>query len=682
MKKIFKLFFVSACCCSLAACEDYLDTSSPSNMDDGFVTSSPSEALKIMSKAYATYRQGGAMFSLYDWNDPLRSDVEYYCEGPGPNNKYARMAISETNVNDLQGGFNGSYSVISYTAKFASVLAAKAEYQADLAAGRTSAWTQLYGEAVALRALTYFNATLHFGDIPYGYENTAITEYQLSSRFAIYDKLIEELKAVEPYMYRLGEGGITGERISRTFVNALIGKIALHAAGYQTIRTDMEGLYGDVQFETKATDATNKCAYVRRTDYKNYLTIAETYFGKAMGEAAGSAKLLTVDERAGINNPFQRHFQYSLDLQVSPETIFEIGCPQGPGPDGMAANGEYLYAFGRASSGGGSNGAPTKVFAATRMTPAFYFGGYANDDPRRDVSGVVTGADGKGHEKLIPFTTTKNKADGGGVCLNKWSYCYMEMPYTAKQRCAGVNYPVMRMGEIYLMLAEAKAGLGKDGEALSLVNEIRRRAFGDQNHDLKGLTGEAMKKAVLDEARLELFGESRITWFLIRGGVISEAAVKAQAEIRTICNNLRTKGYHEFANGNRFPAYVWTKQVTGPFMGYDCKDASDPVNYPAWRGIYDYTKTGYKVDGKNHNTAIKGLFKTLTDAEIAAAEADGYKKTDYGIVYANNEATYVANQMGGIENATDVPRYFFPIPFETLSQSKGAVTNGYGLPQE
>ncbi len=75
MKKFLKIFFLTAACVSLVSCEDYLDTTTPSNMDDTFATSSPSEALKIMSKAYATYRQGGAMFSLYDWNDPLRSDM-------------------------------------------------------------------------------------------------------------------------------------------------------------------------------------------------------------------------------------------------------------------------------------------------------------------------------------------------------------------------------------------------------------------------------------------------------------------------------------------------------------------------------------------------------------------------------------------------------------------------------
>ena len=679
MKKIF--IYALAACCSFASCDDYLETSSPANMDDAFATSSPSEALKIMSKAYATYRQGGAMFTLYDWNDPVRSNIEYYCEANSSNNRYGRLRVEEAGINDVQGGFNGSYSVISYASKLADVLSAKPEVVSALEAGNATDYSQTYGEAVTLRALTYFNATLHFGDIPYGYENKATNEYVINSRFAIYDDLIEKLKAVEPVMYKLGEGGIDGERLSRTFVNALIGKIALHAAGYQTIRTDIDGLYGEVTFENKLTDTANKCAYVRRTDYKNYLTIAETYFGKAMGEAAGSCKLITNDERTSINNPFQRHFQYSLDLQVSPETLFEIACPQGNGPDGMAANGEYLYAFGRGSDGGGSNGAPVKVFAAVRMTPAFYFGGFSNDDPRRDVSAVVTGCTGKGNEVLTSFAPG-SKGSKGGICLNKWTYCYMSTPFVTKQRCAGVNYPVMRMAEVYLMQAEAKAGLGKDSEALGLVNDIRRRAFGGMSHDLTNLTGDALKEAIVDEARLELFGESRVTWFMIRSGNFSRDAVAAQNEIKEICKDIRDNGGHTFDNGNTFPAYIWTKTVTGPYLGYNCMDENDPVNYPGWRGIYDYSIPGTSKVSENHNVAIKGLFKPMSADEIATAEADGYVKTEYGKVYADNESTYLENMVGGLSSENEVPRYFFPIPFETISQSNGSVTNGYGLPNE
>ncbi|MBQ2843826.1 MAG: RagB/SusD family nutrient uptake outer membrane protein [Alistipes sp.] len=684
MKKFLKIFFLTAACVSLVSCEDYLDTTSPSNMDDTFATSSPSEALKIMSKAYATYRQGGAMFSLYDWNDPLRSDMEYYCEGPGPNTKYALMMseLSVPNINDMQGGFNGSYSVISYTDKFASIIAAKPEYQAAVEAGQVNDWTHLYGEAIGLWANTYFRLTLHFGDVPFGYENKSVTEYELSSRFAIYDALIAKLKEVEGGMYKIGEGGIDGERVSRTFVNALIGQIALHAAGYQTLRTDVEGLYGEMSFEKKAENTAAKCIYARPTNYKEYLAIAETYFTKAMGEAAGAAKLITTDERGYVNNPFQRHFQYSLDLQVSPETLFEIACPQGALPNGMSANGEYLYAFGRGSDGGGSNGAPCKLFSAVRMSPAGYWGVFSNDDPRRDVSAVVTGMDGKGNEIVTAFTPG-NKGSKGGMCLNKWSFEYMSNPFVTKQRCAGINYPVMRMGEVYLMLAEAKAGLGKDGEALSLVNDIRRRAFGDSNHDLKGLTGDALKEAIMNEARLELFGESRLTWFQIRGGYISELAIDAQNIIKDICKDVREKGYYEFENGNQFPAYIWTKKVAGATLVYNGTEG-DPVMWPAWRGTYDYATLGVSVSGTEHNLAIEGLFKAIQpdSAEAKALEADGYTKVDYGIVYANNEQSYLGTTMSGIKAKTDVPRYLMPIPFETLAQSKGKVTNGYGLPQQ
>lgn len=119
--------------------------------------------------------------------------------------------------------------------------------------------------------MCYFDLIKHFGDVPYGYENSYVDDYEITSRFAIYDKLIEAVKAVEPYMYKVGEGGINGQRISRTFANALIGKMALYAGGYQTIRTDMPELYEEVQFEVLRTDAKRKCAYARRADYKTII---------------------------------------------------------------------------------------------------------------------------------------------------------------------------------------------------------------------------------------------------------------------------------------------------------------------------------------------------------------------------------------------------------------------------
>ena len=56
----------------------------------------------------------------------------------------------------------------------------------------------------------------------------------------------------------------------------------------------------------------------------------------------GTAALVTVDDRSYANNPFQRHFQYTHDLALSPEYIFEVGNIQG-GQSGQTTTSEYSY---------------------------------------------------------------------------------------------------------------------------------------------------------------------------------------------------------------------------------------------------------------------------------------------------------------------------------------------------
>lgn len=674
MNKYIKMAFASACCVLFAQCSDFLETSSPSNTDDEFVTSSPAETLKTLSRAYALYRE--SCNGAYDWNDHYRSDIEYFPENNTSNNINAKLVPEQIPCDHMKGSFNALYNVISYAGKTADLIAAKTAYQDDIAAGRTSDWTHLKGEAEALRALCYFDLIKHCGDVPYGYENNYVDDYGLASRFDIYDALIEKLKAAEPYMYKVGEGGLNGERITRTFVDGLIGKMALYAGGYQTIRTDMPELYGSVQFETLSTDAKRKCAYARRSDYKNYYTIAEDYLQKALSTNAGTTKLVTTDERSYANNPFQRHFQYGMDLLMSPEAIFEIGCVQNQATSRM-----YCYDFGRGSNGG-NNTAPNKVFAGIRMVPSFYYGGYDNADKRRDVSAVVTGLDGKGNE--LAFTFKAGAKVDGGICLNKWDICRQNPYFVGLQMGAGFNIPIMRVADVILMLAEVKAGLDADTEAIGLVNQIRERAFGDDLHNISGLSGEALKEAILMERKFELFGEGHTSYDLVRSGKFSQKAMEVRNEMATLAENLKTKGYHEFENGNVLPAYIWTKQVAGAKLTYDCTDENDPVLFPGWRGVLDFSQLGLSVNGSNHNTAIKGLFEYIAPGSETAIELEkeGYVKTDWGSTLAANIDIYLSNILPGITSEESVPCYYWAIPYETISQSKGKVTNGYGLPQQ
>lgn len=97
-----------------------------------------------------------------------------------------------------------------------------------------------------------------------------------------------------------------------------------------------------------------------------------------------------------------------------------------------------------------------------------------------------------------------------------------------------------------------------------------------------------------------------------------------------------------------------------------------------------FAELGLSVNGTNHNTAIKGLFEYIApDSETAAElEAEGYVKTEWGSTLAANIDIYLSNILPGITSEESVPCYYWPIPYETISQSKGKVTNGYGLPQQ
>lgn len=674
MNKITKILLVSVCCMMFTQCSDFLDTSSPSNTDDEFVSSSPKEILKIISRAYALYREGCAS-PAYDWNDHFCSDIEYFPENNSTNNVNAKLIPEQVPCDANKDGFNNLYSVISYMAKVIDMIAEKTQYQEDIAASKTTEWTHLKGEAETLRAMCYFDLLRHFGDIPYGYENRYVDSYELTSRFVVYNKIIEAVKAVEPYMYKVGEGDISGERISRTFADALIGKMALYAGGYQTIRTDVPDLYGNIQFEILNTDAMRKCAYARCSDYKKYYIIAQEYLQKAITTNAGTTKLVTTDERGYANNPFQRHFQYGMDLLQSPETIFDLGCMQNQ------VGRMYAYDFGRGCNGG-NNTAPNKVFAAVRMIPTFYYGGYDNDDKRRDVSATVTGLDGKGNELL--FTFNPGAKTDGGICLNKWDICRQNPYFVGPQGGAGFNMPIMRVADVILMLAEVNAELGVDSEAISLLNQIRERAFGNTQHNISGLSGDALKEVILMERKLELFGEGQTRFDLVRNGNFSKKAIAIRSEMKAVADNLKKQGYHEFANGNVLPAYIWTKQVQGAVLTYDCTDETDPVLFPGWRGIIDFAKLGLSVNGTAHNTAIKGVFEYIDPNGSMATqlEQDGYIKKAWGSTLADNIDIYLSNILPGITSEESVPCYYWPIPYETISQSKGKVTNGYGLPQQ
>lgn len=715
MKKILYLGLCAAGAIAVSSCSDYLETSSKSNTDADFVFSNMITARGAMDGAYSEWH--GAISShifgdgLYYALDMAGSDImrhpEKYTAQPLrhiPESFYSNGAAAG-DYDPVGYGkeapsscYSVLFSVISKANAIASAIESTEGYAAMMQQTAPTDLSQLYGEAVALRATAYRELIKYYGDIPFVSEMGQAAG-GLASRDSIYDVLIGQLKTVEPLMKPVEKD--KKNNFSQTYVDALIGRLALEAGGYQVRRTDGSVHYTDgkgnqLSFEKIGTP-NNNAEYARRSDWRDLYATAKEYFQKAITNA-GAAKLNTTDSRAADNagrtfgNPYQLFFQqlHDDDNAFADESIYEE-----PFQQGASGNDPRSYSLGRPSGGGSSNKYPCKAYGQGRINPAFYYGVFDPKDMRRDVACAVTGSDGNGYEVLIPFSPGST-VKGGGIACNKFDENRQKTVWTKNQRRSGINAPYMRMSEVYLGLAEAAAALGDDGTAKQYLSVIRNRAFGGNGNVDEFIAKEgSLLKAVIDERGFEFAGEGDRRWTLIRTGLLPEK-IKAIKDLQTaMINGLETNGYYTFENGNTISLYVWTKKVDGKAEnGYrltaQCPagQESDPVLYPSWRGQnddWDAFRSANRPDdaalytggdGTKTNLAIKGLFTKLTDAEIAQLEADGYKKTAWGQGLVDNKdeyTTYLFYQY----DYSKAPIYLFP--FSPNVMATGGFVNGYGF---
>ena len=102
---------------------------------------------------------------------------------------------------------------------------------AQIMSGEPNAMSDIYGQAVALRATCYWELFRWYGDVPHALKTGEAAE-GLTSRFAIMDSHIQKLREVEPHMYRVGEGNHRADVMNRTYVQGLIGRMCLYNGGY------------------------------------------------------------------------------------------------------------------------------------------------------------------------------------------------------------------------------------------------------------------------------------------------------------------------------------------------------------------------------------------------------------------------------------------------------------------
>ena len=685
------------------ACHDFLETHSASTMDGDFVTSSEANIRMAMSGLYETWRDcaQNKVFGdgLWYGADVPGSDItrhpEAFTNQPGrhwpeclyQNGNYASQygLLSYLKEDDI---FASLYKIIAVSNAITEAVEARDDYE-SMINGKPSEMGQLYGEAVAMRATAYRELIKNFGDVPY---NNRIGEVAqgLVGRDWIYEKCLEELQKVEPVMSPVN----IKSRFSQTYVDGLIGRMALEAGGYQTRRNDIvrKDLKGNTIAYEQLGTTNNDATYARRADWQRFYSLAKTYFHKAFSEHIGTAVFHETDPRADeangriYNNPYQYFFQQMMDGDgmYADESIYEYPMQQG------IVNDARPYSFGRPSNGGSKNAYPCKAYGQGRVNPAFYYGVFDPQDKRRDVAVTVTGSDGAGNEKLIPFVPN-SKANGGGLSFNKWDENRQSHPWVKAQRMSGINGPYMRLSEMYLGYAEACATLGDNGEARTYLDLIRNRAFGDAakaKTDAFIAQEGSLLNAIIQERGFEFAAEGDRRFTLIRTGLLPVKIKYIKDLTRAMIDGLKANGYYTFENGNTISNTVYTKMVNakkekGYRLTAQCPEGQedDPLLYPGWRGQKDnWDELGcvYKGDTLT-NLAIKGLFKPLSSSEISALEAEGYTPQDWGtdiVKYEDEYYTYLFYDY----DYTHAPIYLWPFTPQILST--GGFQNGYGFKNE
>lgn len=707
MKKIFYLLLLTVPVLLMTSCADeFLTQSSTSDADQDYVLSNPAGANALLDGALDVWRDSrihsnGLFYSLTVCSSDAERHPEKYAdqERHVPENLYFG-GTSGFNIDFGDPSWARAYDIIATCNIIITNYEATDRYQIWLENGVPTELSHIYGQAVALRATLYLELCRYYGDVIHQ-TSSVFVDTVLTSRDEIYEYQINKLETVVPLMYRVGENA-SAIKLSRTYVEGLIGRLCLYAGGYATRRTDLGAdFYTDVDgnvisFELMGSE-NNGGVYNRRTDYIKFYEKAKMYLSSLVNNS-GSAGLITTDPRGtGVNgevfgNPFQYVFQTMLDLQVSPESIYEIAETQG-------VYSERPYAFGRPSGGGGSNAYPCKSYGQSRMQPTYYYGDFDPDDLRRDVTVAVTASVGNGRETLLSLEP--GSKTNGGLGNNKWDENRMNPPWYQAQRQSGVNNPYMRMSDVILMLAEVYAELGEDGLAKAELTKVRSRAFSADkqvekvSNYIASLSGAELKKAIMTERKLEFGGEGIRKYDMIRTGLFSDMIKDLKANLSSMINGLAGDGKYEFANGNVISSYVWTKQVdAGAILGRrlttQTTDKNDPLLNPGWRGQYndwEAVNTGrgaldYKDDFTT-NTAIKGLFTHIDPegAEAAALVADGYEMKKWGAWLVEYKEEYSDYVFRGFEDGV-APIYLIPINAQTIATSNGNISNGYGFGQE
>ena len=351
MKNNFLYIFMAGCALiATTSCSDYLETSSPSTITEPSATTSVAGCRSVMDGAYTNFHNvlvshlfGNGMFYA---GDAAGSDIERHGGERAANRipyetfYFGGDADTRSNYNSAtefkeapDDAFAQLYAIISSTN---AVINGVTEEQKAGDQGKD--YLKIIDEAKVMRATCYRELIKYYGDVPAIFVNSSEIPTQ-SSRLDTYNQIIKDLQEVTESAL-LDEITTTNkDKFTLQYAYALLGRIALERAGYQTFRLDL-------------TDAS---LLEKHTDYTDVEEATSENMGGISFNESDYSEFFT-----------QLH---GADRTYANESIFEDEQIQG-----ASGNCERSYSIGRPSNGGSSNAYPCKSYAVLLLFHPFFCG--------------------------------------------------------------------------------------------------------------------------------------------------------------------------------------------------------------------------------------------------------------------------------------------------------------------
>lgn len=656
-KSIKTIFCAGASLLTLASCSDFLDQTSPSEMFPEVVYNSEIFTEQTINLVYS----GMTLDHTYGCRIPLNYAMNTDCElvdavtddaTRSANERGLCNYVPSTSWNRLPQNWSNMYTMIEN-----ANLAIEGINGSDIK--DNTKMRHMLGEALALRAMLYFDLVRNYGDVPLKLEPAKSDGSNLytpkTDRDVIMDQIRADLWEAADLLPWAGQDGYTTEHATRGFALGLAARVALAEAGY-SIRESRKDGYVDLSEKREGqrgiSDATYPTMRPGDAKRKELYEFAEKCLSKVIAE--GPHRLNTSYE-----NEWYLQNQLRLD-QTYYENIFEIA-------HGLNMSGEMGYTAGIRVNNNPNNFGYSNSSGKVKV-PATHFYSFDKNDQRRDVS--CAPYELRGAETMQTFTNQPFN----GIYIAKWDVRKMSEQWLAMNKAVdkktgyGINWVVMRYSDILLMYAEVVNELiGPDGAgscgkvAKDALAEVRARAFdaslkADKVDNYVASVATDKKSffnAIVNERAWEFTGEAIRKYDLIRWGLLTDKII-----------DMFDKHRDNIAN-HYYPEKLFYKE---------------DETAPNWYKI-DYSSVcWFNEDVPSSTTGMKeatwfgSVFKE-NDAEIQDPKNELYNSMSVicrGLIKYDPQSGYV----GPAEVAN---RHLIPIGSETINNSNGTLSNSYGF---